>query len=726
MHKFLSSLFVFFCFIGSLTATSEHFEEKVTACKNFSNCHKERKHSRKKCKKPKKNLICAKEIGAKGFVITTPGVWFLSEDVNYNPRGQNPAITIAANNVTLNLDGHILSQMNKNVTGIAGIVINPGLSNITLKNGTVRDFSALGIQAGALPPAAVLSEFSILDIHALNNGNQELAASIQGGIALINTQDVILENSTMNENVLVGLYVNVTTKFTMNNSHCDDNTWGLKPITNPNVPFSNFAMGALFDNTVTATTTGPIEFITMTNCTFNNNFSIVQATGVELNAGNNVFIDSCQFNGNTTTANSPQVLMTQAPNGNSPFVYGLQVILPSSNIKITNCQCNNNSVIVNPPSDGSSFVNMNIFGEGIIAAGLITGQGIQGQQVGLSIDNCQCDGTSITINTPINNNPATPGFDLIHALNAFGMRIAATAKNVSITNTSASGSNFNNNTTAGVSASAHGYSIGGALHVFMNNCQSNGNFTTFTTTPTTAIPSVLVVDGFSISIDAELENCFSNGHTQAVPNVGGTLSTCAGFIINPGNNIPIVLRNCVATNNVDTFAGTAGSGSLAAGFLSRTTSNGPYLFENCIAELNTSNGSDAAGTAGCGFYLSGPSNSKIIYSKAEKNNIGILVTGASTENVIESNILSSNTLFGIRDETNTNTNSYFSNRAKNNGATPASTNYSSVNGILPPATCPPTAGTPGTPIRFWQSPSAPCPVNNNGILDELDNISIVN
>ena len=63
---------------------------------------------------------------------------------------KNAAITISASNVTLDLRGRTLSQKSKNVLPVDGIVVDPGLTNIIIKNGTVRDFSDAGIRAGAV------------------------------------------------------------------------------------------------------------------------------------------------------------------------------------------------------------------------------------------------------------------------------------------------------------------------------------------------------------------------------------------------------------------------------------------------------------------------------------------------------------------------------------------------------------------------------------------------
>ena len=152
------------------------------------------------------------------------------------------------------------------------------------------------------------------------------------------------------------------------------------------------------------------------------------------------------------------------------------------------------------------------------------------------------------------------------------------------------------------------------------------------------------------------------------------------------------------------------------------------MFESCISESNTT----STGT-GTGFDLFNLADSKVIGCFAEKNNIGINVTdfapGASNDNIISDNVLSANTNFGIQDLSAGMSNIYYSNRAKNNGPTPASTNYSPAGptSLFPIAVCPPTVSANKTPVLYWQPPNAPCALNSNLVSPTvLDNLSIVN
>lgn len=88
------------------------------------------------------------------FVISTPGKYCLGEDVAFAPADEfTPAINILSNDVILDLCGHTLSQANSTANGY-GVQIGQGyffndlndiFQNITIKNGTIREFSAIGI-----------------------------------------------------------------------------------------------------------------------------------------------------------------------------------------------------------------------------------------------------------------------------------------------------------------------------------------------------------------------------------------------------------------------------------------------------------------------------------------------------------------------------------------------------------------------------------------------------
>ena len=95
------------------------------------------------------------ESGAltKTLEITKPGNYCLAEDIPFEPlERRNHCIVIKASDVTLDLCGHRLCQVNKlDVPQIIGVVVETGNHNVTIIGsfGTICDFSQLGIQVKA-------------------------------------------------------------------------------------------------------------------------------------------------------------------------------------------------------------------------------------------------------------------------------------------------------------------------------------------------------------------------------------------------------------------------------------------------------------------------------------------------------------------------------------------------------------------------------------------------
>ncbi len=736
--------------------------------------------------------ITAKDIGRHGFVIKCPGEYYLTEDVVYDPAcGSNPAIRIsvlAGGNVTLDLKGKTLSQKSKDVLNVDGVLIEPGLTNVIVKKGTIRDFSDAGIRAGVItasPASSVpnvymknlshgkigpdlikrlqthtaalasmptlaadplVTELGISDIRAFNNG---LATAIvdplglgdgMGGAVILNAQDVTINDCDFNENFRAGMWAFNVTKFTMDDCHCDDNL-GANSVIPGNLTADGAEVGGISAD------------VAIRKCTFNRNSSGNSAYGFNSGATygtsvmTNLLLDSCQFNDTNVNLSDPFVASVAAVTG-GVSILGFVAIFATN----------------------------------------------------LTVNNCEANGTSLTLTVPM-----TPTFPPYGGptCSINGISIGFGSNNVKITNSSASGQIFQNNSGVGDRVFNQGFEFFAVENIYVANCHSHGNmnFDTYT-------PSLLLAEGFDLAAigNAVIEGCSANGHKQAATNPTPNVSFVVGFKANifepqffPSG--PVVFRRCVATGNTDT--GT--SDGLAFGFSTREPQspgdiNTPFVFDSCIAEGNTTN----SGT-GTGFDLFNLADSKVINCIAEKNNIGINVTdfapGASNDNIISDNVLSANTVFGIQDlsagavvatvtgsisgtvltvtsapppnvmvvgmtlsgagiasgttvvsfgtgtggigtynvsipqtvpsETisgSLSTNAYYSNRAKNNGPTPATTNYSGA--IFPAAACPPTCpaqSIPGTPVLFWQLPFAPCNQNSNCVAPTvLDNLSIVN
>ena len=670
-------------------------ETHVKESKDSSTSHSKEKECRE-CD----FVITAKDIGCDGAVLCKSGYYCLCEDVVFNPKQcKNAAIRISASNVTLDLRGRTLSQKSKNVLPVDGIVVDPGLTNISIKNGTVRDFSDAGIRVGAVSTTStvpLVSELSIRDIRSFNNGLSTTVVNPGfstgdgiGGAVILNAQDVTISDSVFNENFLDGIWAFNMTKFTMENCHCDDNLSANLAALNAQATYG-------------AAVTGHSADVLIKKCTFNRNMSA--GVGFGFNSGfaaqngqtTNLVFDSCQFNGTNTTVSDHDIA----------FFFGEHGGISSGGVTMFNA-------------------------------------------TNVTFNNCEAHGISLTLSTamtstfPPLNGPTTDtrGFFIEFC------------KNVNVINCSSSGLKFQNNSDVGVREFTESFNIFFSNKVFLSNCSASGNTNGYASVPTEANPSLFVVEGFDISSSENImvEDCFSSGHTQAAVSLSalaGEFSIAAGFnahFFSCGSCGPVVFRRCVATGNVDTTVNTTNPltlGGTASGFSTREPqfagtptgpNSGPYVFESCIAENNT-NGS---GT-GSGFDIFNLVDSEIINCVANSNNIGINVTdfgiGASNDNIFRGNVVSANTAYGIRDNKPLNStpknNAYYSNQAKNNGRTPATTNYSGA-GIFPTASC--NTGfcsAPGanlTPVLFWNLPQAPCATNSNCVAStSLDNLSIVN
>lgn len=81
---------------------------------------------------------------APAFTITSPGYYKLGDDITFSPGGADSIIAIQASNVTLDLGGRIIEQGNA-TAGVDGIALSAGLSNVIIRNGTIRNVTNRGI-----------------------------------------------------------------------------------------------------------------------------------------------------------------------------------------------------------------------------------------------------------------------------------------------------------------------------------------------------------------------------------------------------------------------------------------------------------------------------------------------------------------------------------------------------------------------------------------------------
>lgn len=156
------------------------------------------------------NTITQQDVGTTGFVINTPGEYTLCENILYAPSSAVPAITIATNNVTLNLGNKTIQQTNA-TAGVSGVVVNISLAGIVIHNGSITDMTANG--------AEILSGGSNCVIEGV--GFENCGAS---GLNVIGANNLVVRNSLFTGNGANGLLVSTSNQVCILSSVANDNS----------------------------------------------------------------------------------------------------------------------------------------------------------------------------------------------------------------------------------------------------------------------------------------------------------------------------------------------------------------------------------------------------------------------------------------------------------------------------------------------------------------------
>jgi hypothetical protein len=108
-------------------------------------------------------LISPSQIADSPFAITEPGLYILTDDVEYGTNS-GTAITIDTNDVTLDLNNKSLINVASSATGIE---ISNTFTNITIKSGSIRGFDTAGIN---IPAGSTVLFFEDLTLIGSNAG----------------------------------------------------------------------------------------------------------------------------------------------------------------------------------------------------------------------------------------------------------------------------------------------------------------------------------------------------------------------------------------------------------------------------------------------------------------------------------------------------------------------------------------------------------------------------
>ena len=139
-------------------------------------------------------------ISALPETITTPGVYCLNSDFAYNSVSVN-AITIAANNVTLDLNAHRIGNLAAGTAVSAYGVYAINQQNITVKNGTLRGFAAAVLLTDSAKPPASSQGHVVEDIRA--DQNRLVGIGVVGNGSIVRHNQVVATGGStlaVNEN----------------------------------------------------------------------------------------------------------------------------------------------------------------------------------------------------------------------------------------------------------------------------------------------------------------------------------------------------------------------------------------------------------------------------------------------------------------------------------------------------------------------------------------------
>jgi hypothetical protein len=143
-------------------------------------------------------LIHQSDIGNGGtFTITGSNTYYcLAQSVTFNTGS---AITINANNVTLDLNGHVIDG-GRNTTN--GITLGNGVRNVIIKNGTIQNIggTTAGSNGSAITDAAVITtQLQNITIKDMNfNNNSQSMISMQKNFASLDVNELLIENCHAN------------------------------------------------------------------------------------------------------------------------------------------------------------------------------------------------------------------------------------------------------------------------------------------------------------------------------------------------------------------------------------------------------------------------------------------------------------------------------------------------------------------------------------------------
>lgn len=154
------------------------------------------------------------------YTIQQSGRFYLETPLQASPSGTNRnVIKVTANNVTLDLNGMTISQINT-IAGLNGIDVASGVSNLIIMNGFINNLSDVGVNVGT-------------NCHNIRVINVKVSNCDGGGLQFNTAQNISLKNvdatncngtgTTAPGNDAVGLYMTTCDSIIIENCNFDSN-----------------------------------------------------------------------------------------------------------------------------------------------------------------------------------------------------------------------------------------------------------------------------------------------------------------------------------------------------------------------------------------------------------------------------------------------------------------------------------------------------------------------
>ncbi len=247
--------------------------------------------------------ISQASVGVTGFTITSSGAYKLVSNITFSPASALPAITINADNVTLNLQCFTIAQGNA-TAGVTGIQVGDH-QNIKILNGAINGMTGDGINvaAGASNVSCSAMQIRLCTSHGIYcNGSALLPISIVNmseleliangtGITGRFVQEGFVSNSFILTSSFAGVelistYSTTVEQCTIQGTKSSTDAYGISAVTGGNNAFLNNLIEAT-STTATSTTNRAVGILigaTESNDTIENNSIETVSTPAQGNA----------------------------------------------------------------------------------------------------------------------------------------------------------------------------------------------------------------------------------------------------------------------------------------------------------------------------------------------------------------------------------------------------------------------------------------------------------